>query len=280
MAPPIYYLTGVTKGQLAPGGKLARAILESRGLGRTFCDVDTIEQDVTLFEVAGHGPGGKAGCVFCGLPASGEAPKRVGYYPAEQTWTQVEDDLWYGVDPDDPPTPKDLERKRMVPGYWIELAGAEWQIPVIRRPDGGTALPRDWIVEKDGAVTEQIRDAYRALWEEFVSVVDLFFNADDPSPAGTFQLPAADAVRYSLDALALNYRVDRIEQNMLHLVDADNWAAILGATVDLTTFFEVFQQAQGKKKQRDQPAEETAGSANTSPGSADVCPTTDPAGAS
>ncbi len=179
-----------------------------------------------------------------------------------------------------PPMPDDLRRRSIVPGYDIPLGEHTWTIPVIRDLEGGSGLPRDWRLETDGSVSEIIQETYRSLWQEFTSVVDLFFSPDDPSPAGTFRLDRVEALRRCLDALAINYRIGRAEQNLLKLVNADNWPTILGVTVDLRTFWDVYQKTQEKKSLRGATPGPKPGSADTAPGPPADSPATGPAAAS
>jgi hypothetical protein len=254
MPVPLYFLPKVTQCQLNPEGKLNRSLLASRGLGDQFADVLTVPQDAALFELAGVGPGGNSGCILSALPPSKEPPLRTGFYPDFQRWTEFEGPggpVWIGLDTEHPTTAADLARPKQFDGHTIELGGQQWTIPIIRDPLGGTSLPRDWIVGNDGLVAERIKETYVDLWSGFTSVVDLFYNPADPAPAGAFRCDRSEAMRRCLQAIGLNYRVGRFEQNLLSIVDAENWSSVLAAAVDLYTFWEVYRQAQEKKRDRD-----------------------------
>ena len=289
MAPPIYFFPKTTKAQLVIDGRLSPEILGRYRLDRTFADVGAVADDAVLLELSGPGPGGESGCLFFALSAGGERPVRIDYQPEFQTWRRmaVTPDLYVylGIDKEHPVTPKDLVRKSLFRGYAIELAGQTWEIPVIRNPEGGSTLPRDWVIEVDGDVTEAVQAQYLELWTEFVGVVDLFFSADDPSPAGTFVLDRAEAIRRAIDVLAVNYRFGRLEQNLLRLVNPQTWASILSAAVDLATFWDVYQRVQAEKQGRLKKTPDTTGEARpespaTSPGSKEDSPDTGPAGPS
>jgi hypothetical protein len=179
---------------------------------------------------------------------------RLGYYPEFQEWTEFSGTggpVWVGLDREHPVTAADLARCKQFNGHAIELAGQQWTVPILRDPLGGTALPRDWMVGEDGQVSEKIKASYVELWDGFASVVDLFYSPDDPSPAGAFRLDRSEAMRRCLQVLGLNYRVGRFEQNLLNIIDADNWSSVLAAAVDLWTFWEVYRQSQEKKSARD-----------------------------
>ena len=281
MAPPLYFFPGIRRNQLLIDGKLVDAILKPRQLSRTFADVTNVQQDAYVDEPPGAGPGGKSGVFLMAMPTSGEKPARVGYYPNQQEWTEFADGdsgYWVGLDKDQPPTPADIQRKSVFPGYGLTLSGQVWQIPVIRDPHGGTGLPCDWTLEASGNVAETIQREYRSLWEEFASVVDLFFSTDTATPPGLFQLERQDAMARCLQALAVNYRIGRAEQNLLRLVNAETWIPILGATVDVHTFFDLYQSRQQKKIPKPVSDQEHRDeSVATSPGQADGSPDTVPA---
>ena len=115
--------------------------------------------------------------------------------------------------------------------------------------------------------------------EDFAGVVDLCFDPDHPSPAGLFQLDRAEALARALQAVAINYRVGRAEQNLLRLVNAENWSSILAVTVDAGTFWEVYLARQAEKKRRRGSGEAKGEEAATSTGSPEDSPDTGPAGA-
>lgn len=288
MSVPLYFLPKVTLAQLNPEGRLNRSLLASRGLADQFADVHRVPDDAAMFELTGLGPGGSSGCILAALPPDKQPPLRLGFYPDFQQWTRFEGPggaTWVGLDTEHPPTAEELARPKQFDGYEIELAGQQWKIPIIRDPLGGTRLPRDWIVGAGGEVDERIQASYLDLWNEFVSVVDLFFNPADDSPAGVFRLDRAVAMRRCLQAIGLNYRVGRFEQNLLGLVNADNWSSVLAATVDLWTFWDLHRGAQEKKTAQAKASADgesglpasTPESSDTLPGPLDSCPLIIPA---
>lgn len=281
MAPPLYFFPGVAKTQLVQDGKLSAEVLGPRNLTRTFADIEDAAAECFVEDLQGTGPGGSAGVILRAFATNGDRPTRTGYYPKDgvQEWTHFTEaggDFWVGVDTVLRPEPVDLLRKSHFPGYTLKLAGGEWVVPVIRDPEGGTGLPRKWIQEANGDVTEQVKEAYKDLWESFAGVVDVFFNPDDPSPAwGCWQIDRQEAMTHCLQALTIDYRIGRVEQNLLGLVNAENWVAILGAVVDLNTFFDVYTAAQESKKKRDDAREPKEESPDTEPGEPDDSPDTD-----
>lgn len=227
MAQPLYFLPGITRATLAPGGKLVRSILRARGLADVFDDVGVGREDFGTNDLAGRGPGNKSGLILFYQRSDGAIPRRAGYYPAEQEWTEVNDGLWIGVDTDDPPTAADLARKKQYGGYTLELANGErWLVPVIRRPDGTTELPTDMLWNEAGLLVEPLKDRYRSYWDESAEVCSWFFDNQDG-------FDKAKALTLAVRALGLNYRYGRAEQNIIRAVDTETFMTVLAATVDL-----------------------------------------------
>lgn len=285
MAPPLYFFPKLTRGQLAPDGVLSQTLLRSRGLERTFCDVTDLRRQAAIAELTGPGPGGHSGCLFCALPAAGDPPPRLHYAPEFQTWTEVGPELYVGTDNEHPITAADLRRKQVFEGYDLELAGQTWKVPVIRDPEGGTWLPRIFAYDDGGKVVQRIRETYLALWERFARAVWLFFDPEGPWP---LRMDLTEATDLCLDALSLNYRVGRIEQNLLGLIDSENWYMILAAAVDYFTHRDVAEAVEAQKKTLaadrlrcgiSPEIPPSPASIATLPGPADGCPGTAPAGA-
>jgi hypothetical protein len=142
MAQPLYFLPDLRASELA-SVMLARPVLTARGLLEVFADVPLDSDHLVVNELPGRGPGDKAGTIIT-YNAEGDIPRRSGYYPQEQDWQPIGDGslVWIGIDPAEPPTEKELRRRRRYAGYSVELTnGDKFQLPVIRRDGGGTSLP-------------------------------------------------------------------------------------------------------------------------------------------
>jgi hypothetical protein len=281
MSAPLYFFPKLTRAELAPDGKISPAMLAEHGdLARALADVTDLG-DAAVCELTGGGPGGSSGCILSALPAEGRPPLRLCYAPDFQTWRQF-GNLWVGVDNEHPITPADLRRKKLFTGYELELAGQTWTVPVVRDPEGGTGLPRDFVYDDGGAVQERIKTGYLALWEKFAKAVWLFFDPEGPWPP---RIDLAEGMELCLAALALNYRVGRIEQNLLGLVDSETWTTILAAAVDWPTYRDLAEAVEGQKKTAALKAisrEIARSDASTaiSPGQPEGSPATAPAAAS
>jgi len=282
MAPPIYFLPHLTRDELAPGERLSHEALRPFGLDHTLADCDDVRRDCAMFELSGAGPGNLPGCLLMAMPVDGTAPHRIGYYPkskgGSQEWQQIaagEKPVWVCVDPDHPPTPADLVRRKTVEGYQLDLAGGRWIVPVVRNPIGGSGLPAKWAYQGDDVV-ERIRDEYTALWDAHAEIAALFY---EPTGPPGLEMDRTAATEACLRVLAINYRVGRVEQNLLGLVDSESWIAILGASVDLPLFNTLFAEVQDKKKRAAETMTEPSDSESTaiSPGSEGSSPGTNPA---
>lgn len=266
MSQPLYFLPNLRGAQIA-SIPLMRGVLKERGLTDIFADVHF--DQITRCELTGRGPDDKSGCILTYQRHDGQVPRRLGFYPQEQTWTPVGDGslVWFGIDPSEPPTPEDMRRRKQHNGYRLTLGdGAEWTIPVIRRPDGSTELPTDMHWDAAGRFCEPIKPAYEAYWRESAEVAEWFFGNTDLT-----RLPPVHCVELGIRALSINYRFGVNEQNALRVIDRENYLTLLALTVDMPRAEEILASL---KKTSDGP-----NTLNSGAGLADGCPTTDPAAA-
>ena len=146
MAQPIYFLPNIESKALLAGEQLNRQVLRAHGLDEVFADVRTAGE-VAVMEWRSKGPGDKSGVLLTYLKEcpTRDIPQHWGYYPDHQNWEPLAAGLptWIGWNPDQPPTPEDLRRRSLVPGYHYVLGdGNPWVVPIVRRPDDSTNLPR------------------------------------------------------------------------------------------------------------------------------------------
>lgn len=224
MAQPLYFLPHLREKQLESIPQ-TRAVLKERGLTDVFADV--ARDEMTVCELSGRGPGDLSGVILAYKRPDEQIPRRLGFYPKEQAWTPVGDgsQVWLGIDTDEPPTEADLRRKRQYSGYRIELGdGGQWHIPIIRRPDGSTELPRQMKWDPTGRLIEPIKPAYESYWQETEQVVKWAQQRSE--------VPTTDALELCVRALSINYRFGKAEQNLLGIVDSENWLTLLLCTVD------------------------------------------------
>lgn len=236
---PLYFLPNVEfKRELTPAAK--REVLKAHGIADVFADV--APEEIGCNVMPGTGPGELSGTIIFYSSPETNLPRRCGYYPSEQTWQQVDDGslLWIGLDNASPPTPADLERKKVFKGYRLELGdGREWEIPVIRRPtDEASSLPMRQYIER-GKLMTSIKAAYREYWDESAEVAEWFFSPDKK------EMNSLRLHSLCVRALSLNYRFGHNEQKLMDVVDGENWMTILACTVDRPGVLD-YQESQKK----------------------------------
>lgn len=227
MAQPLYFLPGLDTSALVVNGKLSRDVLRERGIADVFADVITCPGDGGASNIS-KGPDNRSGCIlYYGRGSDGNAPQLSGYHPHGQTWHRINDGLYIGLANDSPPTPEDMRRKKQIPGIAWELNGADWLIPIIRRYDGSTELPRAMVWGADGAIQEPVRAEYMDRWEKASEIADWLF-------AGTWRDEyKGRALAYCVEmGLGINYRFGRNEQNLLRVIDVESFLVVLAALVD------------------------------------------------
>lgn len=262
MCQPLYFLPDL-RSAACDSVPLLRSVLRERGLWEVFADVP--DTHTVVAELTGRGPGGKSGVILYYQTATGEVPRRSGYTPDEQSWSPVADGslVWIGVDPSEPPKPEEMARRRQYRGYSLECGdGQRWQVPIIRRPDGSTELPRDMVYDSAGRYSEPLKAAYAAYWDEIGEFAEWYYGGMDPEGFSRER-----GLQLATRALSLNYRFGPHEQNALRIIDADCYLTILAAAVDAPTWTDIDE---AQKKMRGQ-----SSIASISPGLPAASATTD-----
>jgi hypothetical protein len=222
---PLYYLPGLFRETLTKDDALLRPVLQARGLETVFADVR--QGQFLCGNLERGSPDGQAGCLLAYHTAAGKLPQISGFYPEQQDWHFVEEGpYWIGLAKGQLPTPEDLKRPHQYAGYDIELAYGTWKIPVIRRVDDSTNLPRDCFFER-GQLVEPIKDAYRRYWDASAEVGKWFFNE-----GGFKDFDKARGLILAIEALSLNYRYTLAEHALLRAVDVESLMTVLAGSVD------------------------------------------------
>ena len=265
---PLYFLPDETLFGSLNGGLLVRDVLAAHGIADTFADVQGPKAGDCEVADCPKGPDGKAGIILAYKRPDGKAPA-AHYQERGWSWTRASDKLWIGTHGE--VTADDLQRPKGYDGYTVPLADmGRWLIPVIRRDDGSTELPRVMTLNDVGAFTETIREKYREAWE---ATRDVLWWLVEPN--GTDNMDRCHAFRLAVKALTINYRFGMAEQNVLQVVDSENFLTILSMTIDLVKIQEVAhaQSAEAKKKESPSHEQDTM---NSTPGQPEDIPDTTP----
>ena len=171
----------------------------------------------------------------------GEAPVE-GYYPEQQTWKVAAGGKWrIGWYNDRPPTPCDLQRKALTPGYELTLRdGNLWTIPVVRQLEGTTGLPRVYGLTDEGEMGAMVAPEYHRLYDLGWQIWNTL--GKDQEPMTYEELVEAVAL-----ALSVNYLLGREELLALGLTTDHELTQAVKMIVDLPRSDELI--AEQKKKE-------------------------------
>lgn len=246
MSRPIYFLPEITRAGLLDGGRFHQEVLLEHGLDVQFGDVRNPEAACAICDLSAKTPDaeGRGGVLlqFTG----GQVPRLSGYMPKEQQWYQrpAGFDVCVGIDLAEPITPEDLLRDRepRCKGYAVTLGDSnDWVVPILRTPFnredlGRSDLPCDWIYDEAGLPKKEILAQHRELWELSGRAWDHWFRKED-CPTINVEL----LLSIGVGALGLNYRLGKIEQTVLRLVNSENWELFMRAVLDLTFYEELWE---------------------------------------
>jgi hypothetical protein len=165
----------------------------------------------------------------------------VGYDLDKQEWHEL-DGYWLGHSKDRLPGPKELRRKRILESRPVTIAGAQWQIPVVRRYmivrgslQKVVLLPTQRHIGEDDRWQEgEVLDRFKALWTEVEFQLEEFERL---ARGEEKRLPEQDLFRRDvalvLEALKANYHVGPGEASVLGLVTDETVVEIFRALVDM-----------------------------------------------
>lgn len=243
MAHLLYFVEGA--------GTLNREHAARLGLGYALGD------GLAQAAVNGKGPGGNPGVCAC------KSAERMGYHPDRQTWLRIPrigdqgkgrpaTAVFVGVWNDSPPTPAELQRPKLLPGWPVKLLdGNEWVAATAYQwheqdasedgaggpPRWSYALPAHAEIDSDGSWRRgRVHREYERLWAIAKAHFDILVGAADESPeVGDVELNAADTRDLAAEVLGVNYRVSKWECALLGLFDDPPILAaqVLRATVGL-----------------------------------------------
>ncbi len=239
MASPVYFFPRVRSSAVVERNRLRMSFLAERGVAAAFAGISDVQAQTSCYELPGRGPGGHSGLVL--QVVGNPAPVRIGYSADHQRWHErpAGCDCWVGLDTEFPPTPEDLAIGAPR-GYACELGdGRTWKIPIVRSiREERSQLPYDFVYGDDGQVAT--RRAESRLWELSAEGWNHWFDREKHPT-----ISAEILVELCLGALALNYRVGKIEQNLLRLVTGGNWSRLLELLLDVPLLEEYSQKKTG-----------------------------------
>lgn len=156
----------------------------------------------------------------------------VGFYSEKQTWREILDGkVWLGWETENPPTPADLQRKRLVKGHAVTLAdGNTWMMPVVRTLIGEAALSPILTTDSSGKVLrERVEPEFERIWD----LTKRMYAAVSAVPLDTSCIDDDEVVELLFLGMAINYRVSRWEVLNLGLLSASNMEPLTGAMMDI-----------------------------------------------
>ena len=174
------------------------------------------------------GPDNKKGAVFAAHIGGSESYTKVGYYPAEQTWTNC-GGKWVGVYNNAKPCPADLLRKEVIIGHKAELGdGNDWQIPLARTIFGTTKLPEKIGWGPDGEFVSEVLPEYKELCDRASEIWDCAIE-NGGMVTGTLE----ECSTLALLSLKVNYRIGMNEATALGLFNTRTIARVIDCLVDV-----------------------------------------------
>ena len=204
-----------------------------------------------------------------------------GYYPAEQTWKQVdkvrvgkEFDLlpdaaarlekdagardkyvaanapwlgWYN-DLARKPTPEHLLRLWPIDGPMVELGdGNQWKAPIIRTvPRRRITLPQSLSLQDDDSIETETKPEFVEFQTLSDEIWDHYWGIDGK------ELDDAGVLGCVIKCLNLNYRLSRTEARVLKLLDSENWRHVFRASNNFSLLEELMADNEKKESQRQQ----------------------------
>lgn len=258
----LYYLPGQTV------ATCDRDALRAAGLEMVFREEvqsqRAFQEQLILHQVHANGPGERRSGVLVTVDQPGV--ERVGYYPAEQAWSDC-GKFWLGEWRSARPEPADLSRPQLVSGYECVLGDQRaWTAPTIRRGGIGANLPRAMGLDPCGAFGLRVLPDWEWAWQLGQEIFDTAF--------GTPSVPYETVFRLCCACLSINYRVGPIEVSRLGLVTTDNFQRIFDAAIDWDLVQELLREEEESQKKSAGPA--GPASVSISPGPGEISPATPP----
>lgn len=220
---------------------------------------DMYGKDLSSFTRCGanKGPGGAGGSVIS-MPhklSKSKQPK-AGYYPENQKWVKhPEKNYWIGIEKGNTPKPRDLESKELIAGYPQELEdGNEWIIPMARSIEG-SILPEVMALGPKGEMVRNVIPQFIEFSKKAERAWDMLVQDDDEKTNILKSILQDDeAIDIGIDAICLNYNLDKIHVLLLEIISTRNIKRILESIVDAPSFI-ILGKAYNARQENDEPNE-------------------------
>lgn len=269
------YFVELPRNELVENKRLVRRPLSDCGLTDVFADCVDVPDDCVV-EAVDVGPNGKPGCVLTPKTPNTSDPATWRCDGKVQSWERVATMMprpyWIGWTISEPPTPEDLARKVQYVDYTIaDAVEQRWALPTAIA-DKPTSLPRDFVYDlTTGRYSTALTDDHQQLWLLAQQVADHFTGVRPQS------LPwmALSAIK----VLATNYRVNPAGLEILRklgrsVLSQTAVVSILLALIDNDLEQEYLRQKKANATETTGPPA-APGCTTASPGSPEICHTTD-----
>lgn len=210
-APLLYYFAGV---QQVPGPFRGRLGLESGFWGRL--------RGIAGGEKCAHknniaGPDGGRGLLCTPFDAGTDPGSFLGYWPERQDWTEIEANIWLGIDRD--AAPHHFSREELAtPKYYLDHDRGQWLIPVALIDVESCGLPCQDQYQR-GEWHTVPRPGYADLAERARYLYEV--------ECGEVEEPSREWLRdTAIAAIGCNYAITAAEMGALDLLNNDTYTAV------------------------------------------------------
>lgn len=192
-------------------------------------------QSTPEFTNTQNGPDGGVGVIFA---FSGADKVNLQKTVEHIKWKQIpKTECYFGFDEENPPGPKDLQRKKLKDSYPVKLSdGNEWKVAIIRKVDGGTELEKNLEHNGEEWVAAGLQRQYVDMFERAGKVWDQFItplmDQEEDESGDDIEITVEDGWDLAVDALALNYRISFPEITLLNLFDTSTASQAALASID------------------------------------------------
>jgi len=180
------------------------------------------------------------------LCPGGTEPK-VGYYPENQIWEKASERWWIGWEKENPPGPADLAKIERRWGHEVKMGdGGVWAVPPERYlPDQLVLNDNDEVDRVPMAQFDGVKKLTMKLRSDFCGQIKAQAQGEEWPPP---EMTEAEQLRAGNFFLGLNYRVGRVEANVLKLWNDQSLRKALEAILDWPGIVAMIKEKNDQKK--------------------------------